>query len=548
MGKDRAGKNETDRPVSRDDAGMFDYAIVGAGSAGCVLARRLGEDPSIRVLVLEAGPPDTAPEIRMPSATPTLWQGPYAWDDVTTPQAHAGGRPLFWPRGRTLGGSSSINGMVYVRGNPLDYDAWRDVYGCRGWGYADLLPYFRRAEDQERGAGPFHGVGGPLRVEDGRHRRVVSEAWVAAAESAGLPANHDFNGATQDGVGYYQVTQRSGRRWSAADAYLRPAVAGGNVTVEVDARATAVIIEGRAAVGVRYRQGGAEHEARVAREVLLAAGAVASPQLLMLSGIGPADDLRAHGIDVVLDAPGVGAGLHDHPACFPVWRTPGLPTPWEEATPDNLALWEQEGRGPLASHGVEAGAFARSHPGLAAPDLQYGVAAGPPPMPGADPAERLVTVPVIALSCASRGRVSLRSADPLAKPAIDPAFLSVDADLDVLVAGVHLAREIAAHPPFDALVAGEEAPRSGTDGERLRAWVRANVGSIFHPTGTCAMGGGEAPCDAELRVRGVVGLRVVDASVMPATPRGNTNAPTIAVAERAADLVRGTAPLPPAAL
>ena len=530
---------ETSGRGGRDDGLMFDYVIVGAGSAGCVLAGRLSEDPAVRVLVLEAGPRDDAPEIRMPAATPLLWQGPYAWDDTTTTQAHAGGRSLFWPRGRTLGGSSSINGMVYIRGNRVDYDAWRDDHGCAGWGYENLLPYFLRAEDQQRGAGPFHGVGGPLRVEDGRYRQAASEAWVAAAEAAGLETNDDFNGAAQDGAGFYQVTQRAGRRWSAADAYLRPAVARGNVTVEVEARATAVIVEGERAVGVRYRRGGALHEARAAREVILAAGAVATPQVLMLSGIGPAGDLRALGIDVVVDAPAIGAGLHDHPACFPAWSTPEVPTLFELATPENVARWERDGTGPMASHGVEAGAFARSRTGLAAPDLQYGMAGGPPPIPGGDPTERVVATPVVAVAPSSRGGVSLRSSDPLAPPAIDPAFLADESDLDVLVTGVRLAREIAAQEPFAKLAGAELAPGPGIDDdERLRDWVRGTVATIFHPTGTCAMGGDPAACDADLRVRGVAGLRVVDASVMPATPRGNTNAPTIAVAERAADLVR----------
>jgi choline dehydrogenase len=527
---------------------MFDYVIVGAGSAGCVLAGRLSEDLGSRILVLEAGPPDAAPEIRMPAATPLLWQGPYSWGDATARQAHAGGRELFWPRGRTLGGSSSINGMVYIRGNRVDYDAWRNAHGCAGWGYADLLPYFRRAEDQERGPGPFHGVGGPLRVEDGRHRQPVTEAWVAAAQEAGLPLNDDFNGMTQDGVGFYQVTQRAGRRWSAADAYLRPAVARGNVSVEIDAVVTAIVVEDGRAVGVRYRHGGTEHEARAVREVILAAGSVATPQLLMLSGIGPAGELRARGIDVVVDAPGVGAGLHDHPACFPVWATPGSPTLFEEATPANIERWERDGRGPMASHGVEAGGFARSAPGLPAPDLQFGVASGPPPVPGGDPSARVVAVPVVAVAPRSRGRVALRSADPLHPPVIDPGFLAVDADVEVLAAGVAIARDIGGHAPFADLAAGERAPGAGVDGERLRDWIRGDIGSLFHPTGTCAMGAGEAaPCDPDLRVRGIRGLRVVDASVMPATPRGNTNAPTIAVAERAADMVRGREPLAPAA-
>jgi choline dehydrogenase len=456
---------------------------------------------------------------------------------------------VFWPHGRTLGGSSSINGMVYIRGNRVDYDGWRDRYGCAGWGYADLLPYFRRAEDQQRGESPFHGVGGPLRVEDPRYLHPLSQAWVEAATAAGPAANPDFNGPTQDGVGLYQATQRGGRRWSAADAYLRPASGRPNLTVETDALATRVLIEHGRAVGVRYLRRGVEQEARAGREVLLCGGAVNSPQLLLLSGVGPADHLRAHGIEPVLDAPRVGLGLQDHPTCFMVWPTPTTPHPLEEATPDNLALWRRERRGPMASHGVEAGGFARSHDSLPAPDLQFGVAGGPPPVPElADPTRRVASMIVVAVDPRSRGRVSLRSADPRARAAIDPAYLTDPADLEVLVAGVRQARELAGCRPFADLTAGELAPGGRlADDRQLEAWVRGNVTTIFHPTSSCAMGGPEAAvCDPELRVRGVEGLRVVDASVMPAVPRGNTNAPTIAIAERAADLVRGATPLAPA--
>jgi choline dehydrogenase-like flavoprotein len=521
---------------------VYDYIIVGAGSAGCVLAARLTEDPGTRVLLLEAGGPDTAPEIHIPAAVASMFKGPYDWDYTTTPQEQAAGRQVYWPRGRTLGGSSATNAMIYIRGHRHDYDTWRDSYGCDGWGYADLLPYFRRAEDQQRGESDFHGAGGPLRVEDLRYKHPLTRAWVQSATAYGLAANNDFNGAEQDGVGFYQVTQRRGRRWSAADAYLRPALDRPNLTVLTDALVHKVLIENGRAVGVEYEVRGERLDARADAEVVLSGGAINSPQLLMLSGVGPADQLRAHGIDVVADLSGVGANLQDHPVVNAMWATPNSKAIWELVNGRNFALWQTLGRGPYASNVAEAGGFVRTVDGLPAPDMQYHVLPVPYVNQGlTEVKQRAISVFVTAVAVASRGQVTLRSASPYAKPLIDPAYLAEKADMDVIVAGIRQAREIAATGPLAKLTQGERAPGEQiADDAALREWVRRDTVTLYHPTSTCTMGANDrAVVDTALRVRGVEGLRVVDASVMPTVPRGNTNAPTIAVAERAADLIRG---------
>ncbi len=536
----------------------YDFVVVGAGSAGCVLAGRLSEDPLARVLVLEAGPPDDVDEVRIPAAFYRLFKTERDWDFTTEEQKQLHGRRLYWPRGRMLGGCSSLNAMIYVRGSRLDYDGWRDSYGATGWGFADLLPYFRRAEDNarfrpapgQRGASPWHGSGGPLRVEDPRQVHELTDAFVAAAGDAGIPPTDDFNGAQQDGAGRYQLTQRGGRRWSAADAYLRPALRRRNLTVVTDALVTRVTVESGRATGVSYRHRGEQRHARAEREVVLAGGAVNSPQLLLLSGIGPAAQLRGHGIDVVVDLPGVGEGLQDHPYVPVSWFTRGVSDLHDAETTLNTLRWLIGRRGPLTSNVSECGAFVRTAAGLPAPDVQFhflatiGIDHGLRRPPG-----RGMTIAPAVVHARSRGRVTLRSADPRWRPAIDAGYYTDPADLATMVAGVRIAQEIASRPPLSRAVDRPylPGPDARTDDE-LAETVRARTETLYHPVGTCAMGTGDAAVvDPQLRVRGVDGLRVVDASVMPTVPRGNTNAPTIALAERAADLLRGRSPLPPSA-
>lgn len=536
---------------------MYDYVIVGGGSAGCVLAARLSEDPGTRVLLLEAGPEAEADEIAIPAALSRLFKTKYDWDYTTVPQERAGGRSIYWPRGRVLGGSSAINAMIYIRGSRFDYDGWRDEFGCVGWGYRDLLPYFRRAEANSRGASRWHGTDGPLSVVDLGYKSPHGEAFIEAAKRRGAPDLDDFNGPIQEGVGFYQVTQRDGRRCSAADAYLPPSVraARPNLTIRTGALVTGVLIEGGRAAGVTVRQQGGDETIRAEAEVILCAGAIGSPQLLMLSGIGPADELRDQGIFVIADNRAVGANLTDHPAVPVIWSTPKLRGLWENSGNSGVIRWKLTHKGPLTSNIAEAGGFARSDPRLQAPDLQWHV------LPAAflrqgltDPARRAMSVLVTLVDVASRGRIALRSRDPRHRPLIDPGYLSDSSDLTALTTGVRLVRDYASAAPLSGVVRGEIAPGDAvrTDHE-VRDYIRANVSTIYHPTGTCAMGGDSAlhearqssVVDPQLRVRGVTGLRVVDASVFPTLPRGNTNAPVIAVAERAADLITGRAPLAP---
>ncbi|MEU5533511.1 GMC family oxidoreductase N-terminal domain-containing protein [Streptomyces sp. NPDC020362] len=511
---------------------MYDYVIVGAGSAGSVLAARLSEDPGVRVALIEAGGPDTAQEIHIPAAFPQLFKSGLDWDLDSDPEPGIGGRRTYLPRGRMFGGCSSMNAMIYIRGNRADYDGWAAA-GAAGWGYADVLPYFRRAEDNERGEDAFHGVGGPLTVSDGRSRHPLCAAFVQAAEQAGHKANDDFNGESQFGVGRYQLTQRAGLRCSTAVAYLHPALGRPNLTVLSSARAHRVVIEGGRATGVEAERGGTVELVRAEREVILSAGTYESPKLLMLSGVGPAAALSALGIDVVHDLP-VGQGLQDHYMTLLNFRT-HTESLIGAASPENAALLQNEGRGPLTSNIGETGGFFGSRDGLDAPDLQFHAAPVLYRQEGLEAAtEHGLSFGPCVLAPAGRGAVTLRSARPDAAPRIVHNYLTTPEDRDCIVAGIRIALEIAAQRAMAAVVTGPYAdtPEASDSDADLLAWAQRSGHTLYHPTSTCGIG---TVVDPELRVFGVTGLRVVDASVFPTVPRGNTNAPTIMAAEKAAD-------------
>ena len=523
----------------------YDVVIVGAGSAGCVLANRLSAAPARRVLLLEAGPRDLDPYIHMPAGLAHLpLHRRINWNYATEPEPALENRRLWWPRGRVLGGSSSINAMCYVRGVPGDYDRWAVASGDPRWSWTQVLPYFLRSEDNTRGASVLHGVGGPLGVGDLRHHHALSDAFVAAGAAAGFARNEDFNGPTQDGFGLYQVTQRDGWRCSTARGFLAPARGRGNLAVHTGARVERVLLAGDRAQGVRYRRHGHVQEVQ-AGEVILCGGAINSPQLLMLSGIGPADALRALALPVHADLPGVGGNLSDHlDLCTLVGCTRPI-------TYDVLSEWRAGLRfllrrdGPASSNIAEAGGFVRS--ALAEDercDVQFHFVPallddhGRHRLPGCG-----YTVHACGLHPRSRGRIVLRSADPAAAPAIHANYLGdpEGRDLQVMIEAAKLSRELLAQAPFDAYRGAPVLPeRELRDDAEIAGFIRRKAETVYHPVGSCRMGRADdagAVVDSELRVRGITGLRVVDASVMPALPSGNTNAPTIMIAERAADMI-----------
>lgn len=523
----------------------FDYVIVGGGSSGCVLANRLSARADVRVLLLEAGPPDRNPWIHVPGGIFKLINNPAVdWCFKSEPEPGLNGRQMGLPVGRVLGGSSSINGMIYIRGQREDYDAWAGL-GNRGWGYDDVLPLFRRSEDQQRGAVPFHGTGGPLAVSDPRSSFPIVQAFMAAAQEAGLPANGDFNGAVQEGVGPFQLTVRNGRRSSTARAFLRPALRRANLTVVTGALAHAVVFEGRRAVGVRYSQGGAMHEARASRETVLTAGAIGSPKLLQLSGVGDAKALTALGIPVVHDLAGVGRNFQDHLQARLVFKTRDPITLNDQAR----TAWQRmfigmdyvfRRRGALTFGASLAGAFARTQPGLASPDVQFHFQ--PLSVDSYDTGLNkfsAFTLSVCQLRPTSRGDVSLRSADPADSARICGNYLQTQEDCDAMVRGVRLAQRIVAAPSLRAQVVERVKPAPGLESdEEILGYVRDTGMTIFHPSGTCRMGeGADAVVNDSLQVHGLTGLRVADCSIMPTLVSGNTNAAAIMIGEKAAELM-----------
>jgi len=519
---------------------MYDYVIIGAGSAGCVLANRLTEDPKTTVLLLEAGGPDRKQEIHIPAAFSKLFKSPYDWAYYTEEQRHLKNRRLYWPRGKVLGGSSSINAMVYIRGNPYDYDHWRGL-GNEGWCFSDVLPYFKKAENQERGASEYHDVGGPLNVADLRYSNPLSRAFIEAGVEIGLPHNNDFNGPEQEGVGFYQVTQKQGKRHSAAAAYLKPALSRPNLTVRTYAHVTRLLLEKTRVVGVAYVENGKPDQVSVNREVILCSGTINSPQLLMLSGLGPADHLKTVGISVVLDLPGVGQNLQDH--LF-------VSVAYECTQPVTLASAERVGnilkylvfkRGLLTSNVAEAGGFIKTKPDLPTPDLQLHFGPAYYLNHGfTRPEGHGFTIGPTLIRSQSRGLMTLRSSDPFEPPAIQPNYLASEADQQVLIEGVKLARRLAQAKAFDPFRGAEKYPGlQAQSDEAIADYIRNTAETLYHPVGTCRMGNDPmAVVDARLRVHRIEGLRVVDASIMPTIVSGNTNAPVIMIAEKAADLVK----------
>jgi choline dehydrogenase len=531
--------------TTQQDQIEADFIVVGAGSAGCAVAARLSEDPATRVLLLEAGGEDRNRWIHIPLGFGKTFADPSVnWCYETEPDPGAADRRVFWPRGKVLGGSSSINGMVYIRGQAEDFDHWRQL-GNTGWSFDDVLPYFRRSEHQMRGADRFHGTDGPLCVSDVA-QHPICEAFIAATTGLGFPRNDDFNGASQDGVGYHQTTTRNGKRCSTAVGYLRPAMQRANLKVVTSALTEKILFEGRRAVGVTFRRDGTLCTALAAREVILCGGAVNSPQLLMLSGIGPQEHLAGFGIPVVHHLPGVGQSLQDHYSAAIKLRCKLPITVNDVMLSDARKLkagleYYMFHRGPLSMISSPAALFARTRPELASPDIKCSIS----PFSAERPQDGLhrfsgFTMIAYQLRPESRGEIKLKSPDPFDAPAVYPNYLATETDQRTIVAGLKLCRRILATPQMQGFVESEFQPGSAVEGdEELLDYARRRGGTVYHPTSTCKMGNDPmAVVDPQLRVYGVEGLRVADASVMPTVVSGNTNAAAIMIGEKAADMVR----------
>jgi len=524
----------------------YDFVIVGAGSAGCVLANRLSADPGTRVLVIEAGGKDTNPWIHVPAGFyKNIYHPKITWQFETEPVPGLDGRRITWPRGKVLGGSSSINGLIYIRGQRQDFDYWRQL-GCVGWSYDDVLPYFRRAEGQERGADEYHGGDGPLSISDLRSRHELHDAFTAAAQEAGFPANPDFNGAEQEGVGAYQITVRGMRRCSAAIAYLRPAMKRANLKVEINAFANRVLFDGKRAIGLEYEQNGVIRRVGATREVILSGGSLLSPQLLQLSGVGPGELLRQFGVDVVHELPGVGENLHDHLGVRVIYKARNANTlneisrSWVRQVQTGLE-YALGRRGALMMGAAPIGLFAKTRKGLASPDVQYQFLAGSFDKPG-EPMHPFPGCSLVAIPCRpeSRGWLRIKSPDPRVPAAMQPNYLGTRGDRETMIAALKISRRVFSMPTMQRYVVEEFWPGAATNTDQALLEHAKRTGSTtFHQTSTCMMGTHpHCVVDNELRVHGMQGLRVIDASVMPTVISGNTNAATIMIAEKASDLIR----------